>query len=762
MHHGLIVQPTYRMRGGRPIVQLYGRLVDGRAFLIEDDRFRPYFFVPTREAGKLRKTPDVEVRDSPLRTLSGETVSRVTLTDPGAVRSLRERLFGEGVVSYEADLRFAYRYMMDQAVRSSVAIDGPISNPAGPLVRFHNPSLTQSDEVAELTWLSLDIETTRDASQIFSIALVGCGVEEVLLVSAVPVRGAQCHASERDLLRAFALRLRSLDPDLLLGWNVVDFDVRVILERMSACHITGHEADLGRTGGRTEVQSDLGYTRQSRANMPGRIVLDGLPLVRDAIKLPDYRLQTVAQAVLGRGKLIDEETPDAAAEISRLYHEEPEALVAYNLEDARLVPEILEKEGLLALTLERSLLTGMQQDRVSASIASFDLVYLPELRRHGYVAPSVDTTRSSGPVTGGAVLKPTAGLAERVAVYDFKSLYPSLIRTFNIDPLALALGTREPPGAAIVAPNGAHLSRSESILPAILERFMLRREAAKARADRHADQAIKIMMNSMFGIFAAPACRFFSPELANAITHFGQQTLAWTRDAFEAEGVRVIYGDTDSVFVALPVAPDAARPARDRGRPARARRCAHRRAHPRGLRRPRPARSRTGEDLHALLPPAYPRRARSEQEALRRLDRRRARRGEAGDRRPRGGAPRLAASRPRDCRPACFERLFDDRPESLVPFAREIVRACAAGELDEELVYAKRVRKGCSSATPLRARRRTYRPRASWRRASMRPSAAPSGTCRRRAGPSRCAGRADARRNRPAALHRTHAAAGGR
>ena len=74
----------------------------------------------------------------------------------------------------------------------------------------------------------------------------------------------------------------------------------------------------------------------------------------------------------------------------------------------------------------------------------------------------------------------------------------------------------------------------------------------RQRIDRHADQAIKIMMNSMFGIFAAPACRFFSPELANAITHFGQQTLAWTCESFERRGVKVLYGDTDSVFVQLP------------------------------------------------------------------------------------------------------------------------------------------------------------------------------------------------------------------
>ena len=131
------------------------------------------------------------------------------------------------------------------------------------------------------------------------------------------------------------------------------------------------------------------------------MVIDGISLVRDALKLPDYRLETVAQAVLGRGKLLDRDAPDAAQEILRLHREDPAALCAYNREDARLVLEILEHEGLLDLCVERSLLSGMQLDRVGASIASFDLLYLPELRRRGFVAPSVDSARASAGVRAG-------------------------------------------------------------------------------------------------------------------------------------------------------------------------------------------------------------------------------------------------------------------------------------------------------------------------------------------------------------------------
>src|SRR6185437_4482779 len=106
-----------------------------------------------------------------------------------------------------------------------------------------------------------------------------------------------------------------------------------------------------------------------------------------------------------------------------------------NLLDAHLVLEILAKERLIELAVSRSLLTGMQLDRVGASIASVDFLYLHELRRRGRVAPSVSQDHAGAEVAGGAVLDSAPGLFRNILVFDFKSLYPSIIRTFNIDPM---------------------------------------------------------------------------------------------------------------------------------------------------------------------------------------------------------------------------------------------------------------------------------------------------------------------------------------
>ncbi len=695
MYNGVILQPGYRVRQGRTLIQLHGRLESGRPFLVEDDRFEPYLFVRRSDAGILAGEAEIRLRETELHTFARESVSRVFASLPDTLIRLREKLRDRGIPTYEGDIRPPYRYLMDLALRNTISIGGRPENRGGSVIRFRNPELSPSDVEMELTHLSLDLETTADASTIYSAALAGCGSEEVHIVAtpgipAAGMKNVHIHDDERALIIALAARIRELDPDLLLGWNVVDFDLRVLSERARAHRLDLAESSLGRLPGATSFEGDRGFMRSPRARIPGRMVLDGIPLVRDALKLPDYRLETVAHAVLGRGKLIDQTLPDTAEEITRLYLEDPAALAAYNLEDARLVNEILEHEGLLSLARERSRLTGMQLDRVGASIASFDLVYLPELRRHGVVAPTAEPDRASATVRGGVVLEPTPGLARRVAIYDFKSLYPSLMRTFNIDPLALARGRLEAPGASIVAPNLAHLSRDEAILPRVLQRFMERREAARKRGDRHGDQAIKIMMNSMFGIFAAPACRFFSPELANAITAFGQQTLAWTCEYFESEGLSVLYGDTDSVFVQLP---------RD-GSNAEA------------LKRAEDLRIQVAENIAKRIRTEYDVEAQLDLELEKIYSRfflPRTRGGKGGSKKRYAGwigeaeAGQLEIvgleSVRRDwpgiakrLQEGMLERLFRD--EELLPFVKNMIVDVRSGELDHELVYTKRIRKG--------------------------------------------------------------------
>ena len=128
------------------------------------------------------------------------------------------------------------------------------------------------------------------------------------------------------------------------------------------------------------------------------------------------------------------------------------------------------------------------------------------------------------------------------------------MRTFNIDPLAYEQGRlagQNTQDALIRAPNGVVFDSKEGILPAMLEELWTARDTAKRQHDDRASFAIKILMNSFFGVLASPACRFYSLEMGNAITSFARHFIQKTIEQVSEMGYQVIYGDTDSCFVDL-------------------------------------------------------------------------------------------------------------------------------------------------------------------------------------------------------------------
>ncbi len=376
------------------------------------------------------------------------------------------------------------------------------------------------------------------------------------MAGAHPGHAVTACGDERGLLEKLFARLRASDFDVLTGWNVIDFDLAV-LERASRRLAVPFA--IGRGSGPVRLVRDGSFRGRSRAEVPGRIVLDGIELLKGAfVKLEDYRLETAARELLREGK-VDLEMPEEggggrtgrAEAILRAFRHDLNRFVAYNMVDARLVLRILKCTDLIALAVRRSLLTGMPLDRVGASIASFDYLYLQQLRPRGRVAPCVGALEQGiEPTAGGAVLEPAPGLYENVLAFDFRSLYPSLIRTFNIDPLGY-LPPGRPDGSkdAIRAPNGALFSREPGILPEMLADLFPRRAQARRSGDAIGEHALKILMNSFYGVLATPACRFYSASVANAITHFGQWALLWARDRVRSWGHEVLYGDTDSLFV---------------------------------------------------------------------------------------------------------------------------------------------------------------------------------------------------------------------
>jgi DNA polymerase-2 len=570
---GFILQITYSIERGQAIVELYGVLETGESFLVRDRREKPAFYVEEAQAeaaarlgARLGPAPgaggegqgDGELRHS----MEGRPLRRVELGLPSDAPPLRDRLIQAGIRCYEADVRFAMRYLMQRGLRASLAISTPFGAKQAPARRqapggidrlFVDPELAPAHfRPARLKVLSIDIETDPQHERLLSIALYGAGAAEVLLVrpeSAPPLalKGAVVLPNERACLQYFCERVRELAPDVLTGWNFIDFDLRV-LERIA--RRVRARLELGRGREPMRLRPSRSPSGGLDAFVPGRVVVDGIQLLRSAfVIMESWSLGYVSRQVLGEGKLF--EGHDRVGQILDAYENDPQALVDYNLQDARLVLEILDKLHLIDLAVERSLLTGLPIDRVSGSIAAFDFLYMSELAKRRLVAPSIgqnDAQEDELSNLGGHVLEPAPGLWRNVWVCDFKSLYPSLIRTFQIDPLGF-LEAGKGAEAVVTAPNGARFSRRPGILPGLLDDLFPRREAAKKAGDAVASQAIKILMNSFYGVLGTSASRFHQPAIAGAITAWGRELLLWSKARIESWGFRVLYGDTDSLFI---------------------------------------------------------------------------------------------------------------------------------------------------------------------------------------------------------------------
>ncbi len=356
----------------------------------------------------------------------------------------------------------------------------------------------------------------------------------------------QFYDDEKALLEAFVQLCAELDPDVMIGWNVVNFDLFCLQEFADRA---GVQLALGRDRQSISWRQARDNANRRYALVPGRLVLDGIELMRTATySFENFSLEFVAQQLLQRGKLIDD-VDQRGAEITELFLHDQRALARYNLEDCRLVWDIFQQENLLDFAVERSLLTGLEADRYGGSVAAFDFLYLPRLHREGYVAPALEQLGDSGLSPGGYVMDSVPGLHDNVIVLDFKSLYPSIIRTFHVDPLGLVRGLNEED--SISGFDGGRFSREHHILPQLIERLWRARDKAKRDNNAELSQAIKIIMNSFYGVLGTSACRFFDTRLVSSITRRGHDIIIQSKSYIEEQGYSVIYGDTDSVFVLL-------------------------------------------------------------------------------------------------------------------------------------------------------------------------------------------------------------------
>ncbi len=497
----------------------------------------------------LRGEKNVELRPLALLDFEHRPVLGLYCQQHGQLMRLETALRKSGVEVFEADIRPPERYMMERFITAPVLFGGTAGADG---LLFDAQMKPAPGYRPNLRLVSLDIETTAQG-ELYSIALEGCGERQVYMLgspngddSGVDFQLEYCD-SRTLLLKKLNEWFARHDPDAIIGWNVVQFDLRVLHEHARRLAVP---LKLGR-GGEEMQWREHGSGNHYFASAAGRLIIDGIESLRSATwSFPSFSLENVAQTLLGEGKSIDNPY-QRMDEINRMFTEDKPALAKYNLKDCELVTRIFAKTELLTFLLERASVTGLPADRSGGSVAAFTHLYMPLMHRQGFVAPNLGNKPPQAS-PGGFVMDSQPGLYESVLVLDYKSLYPSIIRTFLIDPVGLIEGLKHPDDSESVPGfRGARFSRTRHCLPAIVARVAEGRETAKREHNAPLSQALKIIMNAFYGVLGSSGCRFFDTRLASSITLRGHEIMLRTRQLIEAQGHAVIYGDTDSTFVWL-------------------------------------------------------------------------------------------------------------------------------------------------------------------------------------------------------------------
>lgn len=556
---GFIIYSTYRIHDSKPYIYLFGRLENGESFLTINE-YRPYFFIRQKDLKLAQEKFKLETEETYLKNKKGEKVVRIYTRIPQEVAELKQQIERQGIKTYEGDIPFARRFLIDKKINSCMQIEGTFSKGEGISRIYKEPGLKPAEFFPELKALSFDLETDRKASQIFSIAMICDNFKRDLIVSDKKFPNADSFKTEKEMLEYFQKKVIELDPDILTSHNVIDFDLRVLRDRFDA---NGLFFGLGRLRGRTKLKIERGFGRNSSANVIGRVVFDSIDLLKFfGIKLDEgYSLESAAKNILGEKKLLaGHDRPEV---IERWFKEDPEKLIEYNLHDAELVLKILEKKNLIKLAIEMSILTGLQPDKIRGRVVSFDNLYLKELRQEGIVAPSTGVYKKEGENVGGYVMDSIPGLYnDYMLIFDFRSLYPSMIWTLGIDPVAFVEEDVKDFDKTkyVKAANGAMFLNKDNIVPRMVKGLLEKRIKAQKEGNAVASHAIKILMNSMFfGIFTNVNFRWFNQKIFNAITTSSQETghvvmeeiERYCKEEFKLKKAKVIYRDTDSFMVNL-------------------------------------------------------------------------------------------------------------------------------------------------------------------------------------------------------------------
>jgi DNA polymerase I len=593
----MITQIDYAVEGygsdEYPVVHVFGRrpVEDGddvrehvRVLGVE-----PYFYVPTADLdrdpveeydvviGTREENPDGEGYES----IRGEPLTRIVTRTPRDVGAIRDD-FG---TSFEADILFPNRFLIDNGINGGMRVEERRLDDGSGTMQVHEGQVEPTAVEADLRVNTFDIEvddrrgfpedgeepiiclTSHDSyDDEYVVWLYDAPEAEIPAPEDLPdyegIVGdgeeiefrVRTFEEEAAMLDAFIEYIDDTDPDLLTGWNFEDFDAPYVLDRLEVLD-DGCQYDLS-----VDRLSRIGEVWRSGWGGPdikGRVVFDLLYAYKRTMftELESYRLDAVGERELGVGK--ERYTGD----IGDLWEQDPERLLEYSIRDVELCVEIDRKQDVIAFWDEVRTFVGCKIEDAPTPGDTVDMYVLH--KAFGKFALPTKGQQESEDFEGGAVFDPITGVKEMVTVQDLKSLYPMCMVTINAGP-ETKVDPEAYDGETYVAPNGTHFRKEpDGIMREMVDELLSEREEKKSLRNDHdpgtepyeqydrQQGAVKVIMNSLYGVTGWDRFRLYDKEGAAAVTATGREVIDFTEEAANELEYQVAYGDTDSVMLSL-------------------------------------------------------------------------------------------------------------------------------------------------------------------------------------------------------------------
>ncbi len=569
--------------GENDAIYLYGRAADGSMVCVVDESFEPYFYASSKEAEKL-----------------AEDISKMRFEHRGREFSLaraeteRKKLFGKeqsfvkvftknhsdfpavvkqvsGAV-FEADISPVRKYLLDKDVKplTLCEAEGDYVNLKSKVSVFKASSVTSfSDEIIkDLKILAFDIEThsslgkisVPDNNPIIMVAFYANGFEKVITWKRfeTDLSCIEFVENEKELIRRFSEVIESYRPDMLVGYYSDGFDLPYIQARAER-----NNMNLRLGLDYSELNIDK---RRESASIAGIIHIDIYKFIRrvagGALETSFYDLNSVALEILGEEKL--DVDMDELADVWSNRPQDLEQYCRYNLQDAKLtynictelMPGMVELVKLVGVPIYEISRMGFSQ--MVEGYLMKQAKYLNEVipRKPDYEEVRERRIRT---YKGAFVYKPEPGLYKEIAVFDFRSLYPSIISSHNISCETLNCDCCRLEAELTPETKTWFCKKKRGFISEVIDDLITRRMrikelmkvAEKKKLLDARQNALKTIANAMYGYFGFFGARWYSIECANSITAYGRYYITKVIDRAKQQGFNVIYSDTDSVFLTL-------------------------------------------------------------------------------------------------------------------------------------------------------------------------------------------------------------------